>query len=182
MRSPSIAPQGFDVDVYVVLDDFGKLGRSYREVDEEAADRHTVIRNLISGEYNDPVRIVAFNTAEGWARDVTEVIAREIHDRAARSGERLSPGLRSFIEREIGTAQRPPSLAAQMTNPDDPNIRRHRLAREDVGYTAWLLTGMALFIIAGVMVFAASMHDDTRHRPSATVPASPSPPTTTGSR
>jgi hypothetical protein len=33
MRSPSIAPQGFDVGVYVVLDDFGKLGRAYREID-----------------------------------------------------------------------------------------------------------------------------------------------------
>ena len=39
MRSPSIAPSGFDVDVYVVLDDFGKLGRSYRETDEEAATK-----------------------------------------------------------------------------------------------------------------------------------------------
>ena len=66
MRSPSIIPQGFDVDVYVVLDDFGKLGRSYREVDEEAADRDTVIRNLIEGQYNNPVRIVGFSTAEGW--------------------------------------------------------------------------------------------------------------------
>ena len=81
MRSPPIAPQGFDVDVYVVLDDFGKLGRAYRETDKEAADKETVIRNLIEGQYNDPVRIVAFNTAEGWARDVTEDIATEIRDR-----------------------------------------------------------------------------------------------------
>jgi len=71
MRSPSIIP-GFDVDVYLVLDDFGKLGRAYRETDEEASDRETIIHNLVSGEYNNPVRIVAFNTSEGWARDVTE--------------------------------------------------------------------------------------------------------------
>jgi hypothetical protein len=112
MRSPSIVPQGFDVDVYVVLDDFGKLGRSYREVDEEAADRETVIRNLMSGQYNDPVRIVAFNTTEGWARDVTEEIASVIRDRANRSGEELSAGLRDFIDREIGRAKRLASLYA----------------------------------------------------------------------
>jgi len=106
MRSPSIAPRGFDVDVYVVLDDFGKIGRAYREVDEEAADRETVIRNLMKGEYNDPIRVVAFNTAEGWARDVTEDIAREIRDRADRSGEELSPGLRDFIDREMGRTER----------------------------------------------------------------------------
>jgi hypothetical protein len=97
MRSPSIVP-GFDVDVYVVLDDFGKLGRAYREVDEEHTDRETVIRNLIDGQYNNRVRIVCFNTAEGWARDVTEDMAREIQDRTASKGEPISPGLRDFID------------------------------------------------------------------------------------
>jgi hypothetical protein len=116
MRSPSIAPQGFDVDVYVVLDDFGKLGRAYREIDEEAADKETVIRHLMEGQYNDPVRIVAFNTAEGWARDVTEDIATEIRDRVERSGEELSPGLRDFIEREIGRSKRLASLYSRRKN------------------------------------------------------------------
>jgi hypothetical protein len=36
-------------DVYLVLDDFGRLGRAYRETDEEHADRETVIRALIDG-------------------------------------------------------------------------------------------------------------------------------------
>jgi hypothetical protein len=113
MRSPSISPIGFDVDVYLVLDDFGKLGRSYRETDEEAANKETIIRNLIEGQYNDPVRIVAFNTAEGWARDVTEDIAREIKDRLERSNDELSPGLRDFIEREVGRTKRLASLYAR---------------------------------------------------------------------
>ena len=29
-------------------------------------------------EYSHPVRVVAFNTAEGWSRDVTEDIARAV--------------------------------------------------------------------------------------------------------
>ena len=86
MSSPSIVPN-VGGDVYLVLDDFGKLGRAYREVDEEQADRGTVVRNLTEGQYNSPVRIVCFNTDEGSARDVTEEIAREIQDRAASKGE-----------------------------------------------------------------------------------------------
>ena len=39
MRSPPLVPQGFDFDVYIVLDDYGELGRAYRETDEEQADR-----------------------------------------------------------------------------------------------------------------------------------------------
>ena len=72
--SPSIVP---DPDVYLVLDDFGALGRSWREIDEEHANRQTLIRDMFAGEYNNPVRIVAFNTAEGWSRDVSEEIAAE---------------------------------------------------------------------------------------------------------
>jgi hypothetical protein len=105
MASPSIVP-GFDTDVYVVLDDLAQLGRVYREVDEETADRETVIRFLKEGQYNDPVRIVCFNTAEGWARDVTAEIALEIRDWAERSGEELSSGLANFIEYELGRAKR----------------------------------------------------------------------------
>jgi hypothetical protein len=48
-----------------VLDDFGPVGRVYRETDESAADKETLIRNMLAGEYERPVRVVAFNTAEG---------------------------------------------------------------------------------------------------------------------
>jgi hypothetical protein len=109
MRSPSIVP-GFDSDVYLVLDDFGPIGRAYREVDEEAADREPVLRGLMRGEYNNPVRIVAFNTAEGWARDVTTDVAREIRDR----GDELSPGLRDFIDNELDRARRLAALSARL--------------------------------------------------------------------
>src|SRR4029079_16289136 len=95
VKSPPVAP-GFDVDVYLVLDDFGPIGRSYREASEEETGRETVIRDLKSGQYNNPVRIVAFNTAHGWSRDVTAEIAREIQMRADRNCEKLSQGLREF--------------------------------------------------------------------------------------
>ena len=84
-----------------MLDDFGQIGRSYREIDESQADKETLIRDLISGQYNNPVRIVCFNTAEDWSRDVTEDIAREIKERTDQSREYLSPGLRDFIDWQL---------------------------------------------------------------------------------
>lgn len=100
MRSPPLVP-GFDIDVYLVLDDFGQLGRAYRETDENHADKESVIRDLTSGFYNNPVRIVCFNTHDGTSLDATFEIAQEIRDRADRKGETLSPGLREFIEHEL---------------------------------------------------------------------------------
>src|SRR5712675_57283 len=71
-RSPSIVPPEANQDTYLVLDDFGgRLGRAWRETDEEDTDRETLIRDLMEGQYIHPTRIVAFNTAEGWSRDVT---------------------------------------------------------------------------------------------------------------
>ena len=97
MRSPSIVP-GFDVDVYMVLDDFGQFGRAYAETDEEAASRADVIRRLIGGQYSNPFRIVAFNTAQGWSRDVSEEVAREIKATSERQCEELSPGLSEYAD------------------------------------------------------------------------------------
>jgi len=64
-----------------VLEDFGRLGRAWRETDEAATSRATLIRNLIDEQYEHPVRIIAFNTAEGWSRDVTVDIADELRRR-----------------------------------------------------------------------------------------------------
>ena len=60
-RCPSIVPQA-NQDTYLVLDDFGgRLGRAWRETDEEATDRETLIRDLMNDQYGNPARIVAFN-------------------------------------------------------------------------------------------------------------------------
>jgi hypothetical protein len=83
--SPSIVP-GIDRDTYLVLDDFGgSLGLAWRETGIEDTDLGTVIRDLLDGQYSSPVRIIAFNTAERWSRDVSEDIARELTDLAPKS-------------------------------------------------------------------------------------------------
>ncbi|MGA8898757.1 hypothetical protein [Bradyrhizobium sp.] len=94
--SPSIAPHGPDQDTYLVLDDFGRTGRAWRETDEGATDRETLILNLLSGEYKNPVRIVTFNTAEGWSRDVTVDVADEVRRRLVECGE-ISESILAFL-------------------------------------------------------------------------------------
>jgi hypothetical protein len=74
--SPSIAPHGPEQDTYLVLDDYGgRLGFAWRETDQDRADREALIRDLVEGEFSNPVRIVCFNTAEGWSRDVSRADA-----------------------------------------------------------------------------------------------------------
>jgi len=101
-QSPSIVPDALDRDVYLVLDDFGsRLGRSWRETDEAGTDRATMIRHLLEGQYSSPVRIVAFNTAEGWSRDVTEEIAAELAQawlaKACADRGEMPPSIAEFI-------------------------------------------------------------------------------------
>jgi hypothetical protein len=99
-HSPSIVPEIDDREIYMVLDDFGgRLGRAWREIDEEGTDRETVIRDLLEGQYSDPVRIVAFNTAEGWSRDVSEEIAGELADLVAIEGRDTPASLEDFLDR-----------------------------------------------------------------------------------
>jgi hypothetical protein len=71
-----------DVTVYLVLNDHGKHGLAYAETDTAEADRETVIRNFLSGQYSNALRVIAFNTAEGWSRDVSEDIAGDVLERA----------------------------------------------------------------------------------------------------
>ena len=97
-RSPSIVPQEANQDTYLVLDDFGgRLGRAWRETDEEGTDRETLIRNLTDDQYSHPARIVAFNSAEGWSRDVTVDIADELRRRFAEYDE-VPASVREFLE------------------------------------------------------------------------------------
>ena len=96
---PSVIPDGADQTVYLVVDNFSRHGRVFRETEVERTDLETVIADLVSGQYNGPVRIVAFNTAEHWAEDVSEDVARELRRRADLADEDLSSAVEAFVER-----------------------------------------------------------------------------------
>src|SRR5229473_620625 len=70
--SPASLVPSLDVDVHLVLCDFGRSGLAYVETDPTKADATTIVRNLLQGQYERPVRVVALNADEGWARDVSE--------------------------------------------------------------------------------------------------------------
>jgi hypothetical protein len=97
--TPSIVPNGHDQTVYIVLNDFGQLGRAYCEASEDRSDLETTISDLIAGQYDNPVRVIAFNAAERWSEDVSEDIARKIMRRLGLAGDALPSSLESFVER-----------------------------------------------------------------------------------
>ena len=64
--SPSIVPGDDDQDIDLVMDDFGgRLGLAWRNLHPDSTDFEIVIRDLLDGQYSNPVRVVGFNTAEG---------------------------------------------------------------------------------------------------------------------
>jgi hypothetical protein len=99
--SPTLAPS-LDVTVYLVLDDFEEIGRAYREADGAASDLETIIKRMLSGEYSKPSRVVAFNTAEGWSRDVSEDVAWEVLNRCVEQGVTLPSPTHAFVVSVVG--------------------------------------------------------------------------------
>ena len=99
--TPSIIPGGDGETVYLVADDFGHHGRCWRETDIEQTDLETVITDMLKGEYSDPVRVLGFNTAEGWSRDISEDVANELQYRCDRIGIEVPASLEGFIERHV---------------------------------------------------------------------------------
>ncbi len=97
------APAYNSATTYIVLNDFGpNLGRAYVETDEAQADQKTIVENMITGQYSNPVRVVAFNTDEGWSRDVSEDIARAVADNLEAEGRSIKDdGVRWFVERQL---------------------------------------------------------------------------------
>ena len=101
--SPGIIPYGADETVYLVVDSFSN-GTVYREAEIEKTDLEAIISDLMTGHYNNPVRVVAFNTLEHWSDDVSVDIATEIQARCDMAGVPVPEHVRDFVE-----AHRPPT-------------------------------------------------------------------------
>jgi hypothetical protein len=100
--TPSIVPRGDDQDVYLVVDDLGGLGRVWREADFGATDLETVLMDLLTDQYKNPVGIVAFNPVEGWSRDVSEDVARELRRRCELQLREVPSSIADFVARHEG--------------------------------------------------------------------------------
>jgi hypothetical protein len=96
--------------VYLVLDDVTPFGHVWiehvwSETGEEQANESTIIRWLVEEQFKRPLRVVAFNTEEGWSRDVSREIAEKLLD-LNRAGTVLGAGASEFVERVIGQSAR----------------------------------------------------------------------------
>jgi len=108
--TPSIVPSGNDQTVYLVAEDFGRLGCAWREADYEATHLENVIQDLLSGQYSAPIRVVAFNTEERWSEDVSEEVAHELRRRCDLQMRDVPSSVQDFVERHEGYAWRQLSL------------------------------------------------------------------------
>jgi hypothetical protein len=100
--TPSTVPYGADQTVYLVVDRFGRLGSFYREIEVERTDLETIITDLMSGQFNDPVRVVAFNTLEHWSEDVSKQIADEMQTRCDIEGVAVPEHVTDFVASHTG--------------------------------------------------------------------------------
>ena len=77
----------------------------------------------------DPLRVVAFNTADGWMRDVTADIARELRFRGAGGRVRTRPSPRQWRSATTQAARRLKGTARPHARPgDEPSLVRHGMS------------------------------------------------------
>jgi hypothetical protein len=105
--SPGTVPYGADQTAYLVVDSFS-VGTVYRETEIERADLETIVGDLLTGQYNSPVRIVAFNTLEHWSEDVSSDVAAEIQMRCDIDGVPVPEHLADFMQCHARPARQSP--------------------------------------------------------------------------
>ena len=105
---PQSVPYGADQTVYLVVDGFDRQDASGRNNEIERTDLETVVADLLSGRFNDPIRIVAFNTLEHWSGDISANIALEIQSRCDSDGLDVPQHLAGFMEMHVNPARHLP--------------------------------------------------------------------------
>jgi len=80
-----VVPYGADQTLFVVID---RLDRS-TEVRVERSDLEATIGELVAGCFNDPIKVISFNTLEHWMKDISSDVAGEIKARCDIDGVTL---------------------------------------------------------------------------------------------
>lgn len=106
-KSPRIVPYGADQTIYLVVDSFGSRDKVYREAEFERADLESAIVDLLAARFNNPIRLIAYNTMEHWTEDISSQVATEIQSRCDIDGEAVPEHLKDFVDAHGGpTRQR----------------------------------------------------------------------------
>jgi hypothetical protein len=90
-----------DLIVHLVLDEEGGR-RFYRETDETAGDRDTIVENILRGVYLRPIRVIEVDLARGLTKDVTMDVASSVLERARTQERSLSVAAERFVEAVLG--------------------------------------------------------------------------------
>jgi hypothetical protein len=83
--------------VYIVL----QYVKVWHEVGDGEANETMIAQWINEGQFSRPVKIVAFNTEQGWSRDVTHEVASKLLD-LNQDGVALGAAAREFVERVTG--------------------------------------------------------------------------------
>ncbi|XIA64341.1 hypothetical protein ACFIOY_36585 [Bradyrhizobium sp. TZ2] len=98
-------PYGADQTVYLVFDSFGASRSDCPEKGIERDDLETIISDLLTGQFNAPVRVMAFNTLEHWIEDVSNQVVEEIKARCDIDGVSVPEHVRDFVASHTGFAE-----------------------------------------------------------------------------
>jgi len=89
-----VVPYGADQTLFVVIDRLGKAN----EIRIERSDLEATIAELVAGCFNDPIKVISFNTLEHWTRDISTDVAGEIRARCDIDGVALPDYLSDFVQ------------------------------------------------------------------------------------
>lgn len=94
---PPTVPYGADQTIYLVLE-----AEPDAIVKVERTDFETIIADLLSGQFRDPIEVIAFNTLEHWSEDLSRDVAREIQCRCDIEGHKVPDYLEDFVGSRVG--------------------------------------------------------------------------------
>ncbi len=77
--------KSIDQSLFFIECDFGRIGRSFVEIDRDRNSRQCVIDDIGAGEYRDVLTVLEANPVSGKCKDVTDEILGEVSFAAAMS-------------------------------------------------------------------------------------------------
>jgi hypothetical protein len=98
--TPSTVPYGADQTLYLVMDCQGPRGHEFHNP-VERPDLDSVISDLMSARFGNPVGIFAFNTLEHWTADISKNVAEEILCRCDIDGTPVPAYLEDFVAKSL---------------------------------------------------------------------------------
>ena len=116
-------PFGADQTIYLVVDRLSRQGAVYYEIEIERTDIETIVTDLLAGQFNDPVRVTAFNTLEHWSQDISRDIAVEIQTRCDIEGAAVPGHVEDFVHGHTGPVSQHPRLRRHSHSPYNPAVR-----------------------------------------------------------